>query len=70
LTHVIGGNIKALFHGSTTLSLPETDNAREALPDAVARGEFVVRLVSRQKPFVVTVVARRSTPTYRPPPFS
>lgn len=59
LTHVIGGNVKALFRGSTKLSLPSLmlgpASPRSERDAATMRS---VRLASREKPFVVTVLAR------------
>jgi len=59
LTHVIGGNVKALFRGSTKLSLPtiveEAGKRRPAREVATMRW---VRMASREKPFIVTVLSR------------
>jgi hypothetical protein len=68
LTHVIGGNVKALFQGSTNLSLPVTDAEPDAASVVPAAGERVVRMVSRQQPFSITLLSRRAPPTHRPPP--
>lgn len=61
LTHVIGGNVKALFQGSTKVSLPtmvQGDGKRRSARE-VATMRWV-RMASREKPFIVTVLSRVS----------
>lgn len=59
LTHVMGSSVKALFPGSTRLSLPTIlpgeGKRRPARDVATMRW---ARLASRDKPFVVTVLVR------------